>query len=170
MKSKLRFLPLLILVFMLSLPSLAESTLSGNAQLIYETVRWNLNLPKKTKVVQAQELIGTFKPNTPVHVLLMELDITPEMQMLWVRASTLILVDLDSGYMIDYTNYDYNAAVVDGIVTDKKVVLNLIFGWYWLYLDGSNSSIVDEEDDIVIPVSEADIAAINDALTAAFVR
>ena len=170
MKSKLCFLPILILVFMLSLPCLAESSLSGNAQLIYETVRWNLNLPKKTKVVQAQELIGTFKPNTPVHVLLMELDITPEMQMLWGRASTLILVDLDSGYMIDYTNYDYNAAVVDGIVTDKKVVLNLIFGWYWLYLDGANSSIIDEEDDIVIPVSEADIAAINDALTAAFVR
>ena len=155
---------------MLSLPCLAESSLSGNAQLIYETVRWNLNLPKKTKVIQAHELKGTFSRNNPVHVLLMELDVTSELQLFLGYTSKLILIDLDSGYVIDFTNYDYDVVLIDGRVTDKKEVLNLVFGWYWLYLEGTNYSILNEDDEILLPVSEADIAAINDALTAAFVR
>jgi len=165
---------LLILVFVfslvLSVVSLAEPSLSGNAKLIYETIRWNLNLPKQTTVSRAEECIGTFKPDTPIHVLLMEVSVTPDLEMLYGESAKIILIDLDSGYVIDYANYDMNAMLVDGEVTDKNAVLHLLYGWYWMYLDGTNAGILDEDDEIILPVTQTEIDTINDALKTAFIR
>lgn len=170
MKKKMLLVVALILSIMLPLNSLSESALSGNALRVYDAIRWNLNLPKQTMVSHAEEFIGIFLPDTPVHVLLMELTVTPDLEMLYGESSKIVLVDLDSETVIDYATIDMNAMLIDGEVTDKNTVLHLLYQWYWMYLDGTNSSILSEDDEIILPLTDAEITAINDALKAAFVR
>ncbi len=56
MKNKLLFLFLVLLLTFVS-PVLAESDLAGNNQLMFDAIRWNLNLPKQSTLVRADEYL-----------------------------------------------------------------------------------------------------------------
>lgn len=160
---------LLITLLTVSIPCFAETSFDGNTQLIFDAIRWNLNLPKQAMLVSAQEYLCKMGPDVQVHTLLMEVSVTPDLEMLHGGAARIILIDLDTGSVIDYANFNGNVVWPDGEITDKDTALHLLFNCYWSYLEGYNSNIVSDSE-IIFPVSEADIAAINDALREVFIR
>ncbi len=166
---KLAALLLLAALLATALPSLAEPAFSGNTQLMYDAIRWNLNLPKQSMLVSALEYLCKMGPDVQVHTLLMEVTTTTELEMQYGTAAKIILIDLDTGDIIDYTNFDGSVMWPDGELTDKNTALHLLFNSYWSYLEGYNSNIASDYE-IISPISEADIAAINAALSEVFIR
>ena len=49
---------LLTLLLMLGACGICESPLSGHAQTIFDAIRWNVNLPKQSTLVHAEEEIS----------------------------------------------------------------------------------------------------------------
>ena len=161
---------LLVLVLLtIALPTMAEAVFDGNPQLMYDAIRWNLNLPKQTMLVSAQEYLCKMSKEVQVHTLLLEVSVTPDLEMMRGNAARIVLIDLDSGSMIDYASFDGDVMWPDGELTDKNTALHLLFNCYWAYLDGYNPNIVSEHE-ILCPISDADVAAINDALKEVFIR
>lgn len=169
MKNKLLLILVLALMLTHCAPSLAEPAFSGNTQLIYDAIRWNLNLPKQTMLVSAQEYLCKMSKEVQVHTLLLEVSVTPDLEMMRGNAARIVLIDLDSGSMIDYASFDGDVMWPDGELTDKNTALHLLFNCYWAYLDGYNPNIFSEHE-ILFPISDADVAAINDALKEVFIR
>ena len=56
-KRHVRLLALLICAVMLNGFCFAEDTLTGQAQLAYETIRWDVNPPKTAELVSANEYL-----------------------------------------------------------------------------------------------------------------
>lgn len=161
---------LLVLVLLtIALPTMAEAVFDGNPQLMFDAIRWNLNLPKQTTIVRAEEYSVELSKEVALHALLMEVAVTPEIEMMYGMASKIVVIDLDTGDLLDYKTFDGNVMWPEGEVTDKAEALNLLFNGYWSYLEGYNPIIMTDREEI-IPITEADIQAVNDALKAVFIR
>jgi len=169
MKKMISFI-LLFAMLSVSIPAFAENSFAGNTQLIYDAIRWNLNLPKQSMLTHAEEYLFKMNKEITLHALLMEVTLSPELEMLYGTGGKIVLIDLDTGDMIDYKNFDGNVVWPDsGDVTSKYDALHLLYNAYWSCLDDYNDFIMSEYE-FVTPISEEDVAAINTALTEAFIR
>ncbi|MBR6571598.1 MAG: hypothetical protein IKK75_14210 [Clostridia bacterium] len=164
---------LILAVMMLmsfSLTCLAETALSENARLIYETIRWNVNLPKTAMVQHAEEYLFKLTDEITLHALLMEITISEELEMMYGTGGRIVVIDLDTGEVIDYKNFDGNVLwPVEGEVTSKYDALHLMYNSYWSCLDGYNDRIMSDFE-FLTPIPDEEIAAINAALTSCFIR
>ena len=165
-----RFFSLLVALVLFALPCLAESTLSGNALTIYEAVRWNPNLAKTAQVLRAEEYLLKLNKTITLHALLMEVTRSDEQEALYGRAGGVLLIDLATGDVIDYKNFDSNVVWPDGDITSQYDALHLLYNSYISYIDGWNEDIMSPDHEFITPLSEADIAAVNNALNAVFLR
>lgn len=148
----------------------AETVLPGHAQLAYETIRWDVNLPKTAELVSANEYLFKMTKEITLHALLMEVRLSDDLEAMYGTGGRLMLVDLDSGMVIDYKTYDQNVRWPDsGDVTSTYDALHLLYGSYWGYMDGGNEFIMSEHE-FVTPMAEEDVAAVNAALEATFRR
>ena len=161
---------LTIALVMLSVPSLAEGALTGNAQLVLDTVRWNNNLPKQSQVLHAEEYLLKMNKHVTLHTLLVEATVSEDTENFYGRQSHLLVIDLDTGNVIDYKNFNGDITWPDGDVTNKEDALHLLFNCYISYLEGWNEGIMDVDHEMIMPLTDSDIAAINEALTAIFVK
>jgi hypothetical protein len=160
---------LLMALLAAALPCMAEGSFTGNAQLMYDAVRWNLNLPKQSMITRAEEYLVKLNKELALHALLMEVTLSPELEMQYGLGGRLLVIDLDTGEMIDYKNFDGNVMWPEGELTDKHTALHLLYNCYWAYLEGYNETIMSEHE-FITPVAEEEIAAINAALTKLFIR
>ena len=167
---KLLFLLMILIMFSSAALATEDATLSGNAQLIHDAIRWNLNLPKQSNVVRAEEYLFKLTKEITLRTLLMEVTLSEELEMMYGKGGKILLLDLDTLEIIDYKNFDSNVRWPDnGDVTSKYDGLHLLYNCYWSYLEGYNENIMSEFE-FITPISEDEIAAINAALNAAFVR
>lgn len=162
---------LVLLVLMAIAPAgLAEANLSGNSQILHDAVRWNLNLPKQSQVVRAEEYLFKMTKEITLHTLLVEVAVTPELEMQYGFGSKILVVDLDTGLIIDYKNFDGDVRWPDeGEVIAKEDALNLLYNGYWAWLEGYNECIMSMHE-FITPFAEEEIAAINASLTEIFIR
>ena len=160
---------LLVALLVLSLPVLSEEALSGHAARIYDAIRWNVNLPKQSTVLHAEDYLFKLTKDITLNALLMEVSLSEDLQMMYGRGGGFMLIDLDSGEVIDYKTYDGNVRWPDGDVTSRYDALHLLYGGYWSYCEGYNENIMSMHE-FITPLEQADVDAINAALTAAFIR
>ncbi len=160
---------LLTVLLMCVVTAQAETSFTGNAQYIYDAIRWNLNLPKESMVMHAEEYLFKLNKEITLHALLMEVTLSEDLEMMYGRGGRLVLIDLDTGDIIDYKNFDGNVMWPDGDITSKYDALHLLYNCYVSYLEGYNENIMGEHE-FITPIAEEDVAAINAALTEAFIR
>lgn len=169
MKKTLLFLTF-VLVLMLALPAFAESTLTGNNQLMFDAIRWNLNLPKQSTIVRADEYLYKLTKDITLRALLMQVTQSEELDMMYGMGGKIMVIDLDTGDIIDYKNFNGDARWPEtGDFTSKDDALHVLYNSYWSYVEGYNEFVMGEHE-FVTPVAEEDIAAINAALNEVFVR
>ena len=167
-----KLLASLIVLTMLSLSALTAygESLSENARTVYEAIRWNPNLPKQSNVIRAEEYLFKLTKQITLRALLAEVTLSEELEMMYGAGGRLLVIDLDSGELIDYKNFDSDVRWPDeGEVTSKYDGLHLLYSCYWSYLEGYNENIMSEFE-FVTPFAEEEIAAINAALNADFIR
>ena len=146
----------------------AENALTAHAQLILDTVRWNNNLPKNAAVLHAEEYLLKMNKHVTLHTLLVEVTAFDETESLYGRQSHLMVIDLDTGNLIDFKNFNGDITWPDGVITSKEDALHLLFNCYISYLEGWNEGLMDFDHEIITPIPEEDIAAINEALKTIF--
>ena len=161
---------LLMCLLVTAIPCQAEATLAGHAQLIFDTVRWNVNFPKDAMVLHAEEYLLKMNKHVTLHTLLMEVYVSEDMDNMYGRASHLLIIDLDDGTVIDYKNFNGDIMWPDGDVTSKEDARHLLFNSYISYLEGWNEGVMDVEHEFITPLSEEDSVAINRELTALFIK
>lgn len=166
---KLLALLLLLAMLLSAAPCTAETAFTGNAQIMYDAIRWNLNLPKQSMLTHAEEYLCKLNKELTLHALLMEATLSPDLEMHYGMGGRLVVIDLDSGEIIDYKTFDGNVMWPDGELTDKHTALHLLYSSYWSYLEGFNENIMSEHE-FITPIPDADIEAINAALTEVFIR
>lgn len=166
-----KFISTLLVLFLLAaaLPGMAEEAFTGYTQLMYDAVRWNLNLPKQSTITRAEEYLVKLNKELTLHTLLMEVTLSPELEMQYGFGGRMLVIDLDTGEIIDYKNFDGNVMWPDGELTDKHTALHLLYNCYWAYLEGYNETIMSEHE-FITPIAEEEIAAINAALAKVFIR
>ena len=166
-----KFLAIFLLLALLTSfgPSLAEASFIGNTQLMYDAIRWNLNLPKQSMLSHAEEYLFKLNKEITLHALLMEVTLSPELEMQYGLGARMIVIDLDTSDIIDYKNYDGNVVWPEGDITSKYDALHLLYNCYWSYLEGYNENIMGEYE-LITPIAEEEIAAVNAALTEVFIR
>lgn len=167
-----KIIALLMLCLLLPLAGLSEqeAALTGNAQLLYDAVRWNVNLPKQSNVIHAEEYLYKLTKEITLHAILAEVTISEEQEMMYGRGAHFILIDLDTGEIIDYKNFDGNVRWPDtGDVTSVYDALHLLYNGYWAYCEGYNEFIMGEHE-FVFPMTEADVEQINAELNVVFLR
>lgn len=170
MKNKLVSLILsLALLLGAALPCLAEPAFAGSAQLIYDAIRWNVNLPKQSTLLHAEEYLIKLTKEITLHALLMEVTLSDDLEAMYGMGGRIIVIDLDTGEIIDYKNFDGNVMWPEGEITSRYDALHLLYNCYWSYLEGWNATIMSDHE-FITPVAEEDVAAINAALTKAFIR
>lgn len=165
-----RFLSLCAALILFILPCCAESALTGNTLTICEAVRWNPNLAKTAQVLRAEEFLCKMNKELTLHALLMEVSRSDEQEALYGRFSGVMLIDLDTGDIIDYKNFDGNVMWPDGELTDKHDALHLLYNSYISYIEGWNEGIMIPDHEFVTPLSDEEIAAINSQLSSIFIR
>lgn len=167
---KIVCLLLLTLLLMLGACGICESPLSGHAQTIFDAIRWNVNLPKQSTLVHAEEYQFRMTKEITLHTLLMEVTLSQELEAIYGMGGRLMLIDLDTGDLIDYKNFDGDVRWPDeGDVTSKYDALHLLYNCYWSYLEGYNEDIMSMHE-FITPLAEEEISAVNAALTDAFIR
>ena len=149
------------------LPAAAESTLTGNAQIIFETVRANMNLPKNCTVIAADEYLIKHNKELTQHALLVQITQSEDVEMMYGNGSKMLVIDLDTGDVIDYKNFDGNVCWPNGDLTDRYTAQHLLYNCYWSYVDGSNDMVMSEHE-FLTPLAEEEIAAINAELALVF--
>lgn len=169
MTKKILSIFLLFVLLAASVPSIAETSFTGNTQLMYDAIRWNLNLPKESMLTHAEEYLYKITKEITLHVLLMEVTLSPELEMQYGLGGRLLVIDLDTGDIIDYKNFDGNVVWPDGEITSKNDALHLLYNGYWAYLEGHNEFIMGDHE-LIAPIAEKEIASINAALTKVFIR
>ena len=148
----------------------AENTLTGNSQIMFDAVRWNVNLPKQSQIIRADEYLLKMTADITLHTLLMEVSLSEELENIYGMGGRIVLVDLDTGNVIDYKNFDGNVCWPDsGDVTSRYDALHLLYNCYWAFLDGYNENIMDMHE-FVFPVSQEELNAVNAELNAVFMR
>ena len=123
-----------------------------------------------TDEAQVEEYLLKLTKEITLHTLLVEVTLSEELEMMYGAGARILVIDLDTLECIDYKNFDPDVRWPDeGDVASKYDGLHLLFNSYWSHIDGNNEFIMGEFE-IIFPVSEADVTAINDALNAVFIR
>lgn len=162
MKRKLISLLVITLLVCSCLCASAEG-LTGHAAPLFETVKWAPEFPKNAQILRAEEFLCKMTDDQQVHVLLAEVTQNPDIEMMYGASSRLLLIDLDTMEVIHYKNFVEHL----GDITTHEEALRSLFNHYWSYVDGANTFIYADHE-IVFPVSEEDITAVNAALNAYF--
>ena len=170
MKKWIAMVLVICMAFMGMLPALAETTaLTGNAQLIYDEIRWNVDLPKQAMVVHAEEYLFKLTKEITLHTLMAEVTVNEELEMMYGTGAKVIIIDLDTGDVIDYKNFDGNVTWPEGDITSRSDALHLLFNSYCSCIDGYNDMLMSEFE-IIMPLADEEVAAINAALAEVFIR
>ena len=152
------------------LPALAETNaLSGNAQRIFDEIRWNVNLPKQATVVHAEEYLFKLTKEITLHTLMAEVTVNEDLEMMYGTGAKVIIIDLDTGDVIDYKNFDGNIMWPEGEITSRSDALHLLFNSYCSCLEGYNDMLMSEFE-IIMPLADEEVAAINATLAEVFIR
>ncbi len=166
MKSK-RFLALLtaLLLLLLTPAAIGETaSLSGAAQVLFDTVKWSTAFPKDAQVVQGCEYMCKVEDQN-LRLILAEVTQQELIQSFMGDSSRLILIDQDSDLVITYLNFtepDYA-----NIATHEDALM-LLFNHYFSHTAyGSNP--IYAESEMVYPISEEEIQQINAELAAYFI-
>ena len=165
-----KWIVLLVALCMLAgcmLPAAAENALTGNAQIIFDAVRTNMNLPKNCTVIRAEEYLIKHNRELTMHALLLQITQCEEAEMLYGNGCKLMVIDLDTGDVIDYRSFDDNVRWPDGDLTDRYTAQHLLYNCYWSYLDGNNPTVMSETE-FLTPLAQEEIAAINAELARVF--
>lgn len=165
-----KWIVLVLTVCMLAgcmLPAVAESALTGNAQIIFDAVRANMNLPKNCTVVRAEEYLNKHNKELTTHALLMVVTQSEEVENIYGFGGRLMVIDLDTGDVIDYKNFDGNVTWPDGELTSRYDAMHLLYNCYWSYVEGYNPTVMDDRE-FLTPLAEEEIAAINAELAKVF--
>lgn len=161
------FALLLALLLCLTSAAFAEETLSGGALTVYETVKWAQDMPKTARVISAQDFICKMSDSCTAHYMLIYVTQTEFNAMHFGNSSQLILLNMDTNEVWTYTNVDMNN--FPETITPENAHIAL-FNSYDSYTQGYNDFIWWADGEIVTHMSEEDIAAVNAALEAHFVR
>lgn len=136
------------------------SVFNAHQKLLFETVKWNVNLPKDAQILHAEEYICKMTQDIPVRVLLAEITQNPDIEMMYGTSSRLLLIDLETMQVVDHKSVVWPES---SDIATKEEALNMLFSCYDSYLQGYNEFIYADHE-IVTPVAEDEIAAINEAL------
>ena len=161
---------LLVCSLLFSISAQAENTLTEKNQLMFDAVRWNLNLPKESQILHAEEYLFKMMADLTLHALLMEVSLSEVLENMYGTGGRIVLIDMDTGNVIDYANFDGNVRWPDsGDVTSKYDALHLLYNHYWSYVEGYNENIMSVHE-FIMPVAQEEIDAVNAELKMMFVR
>lgn len=166
--SSVRFLALCLVVCLLMLPmlSIAESaTFTPNQTAVFEAVKWSNDFPKNAQVTNAIEYLCKVEGHQ-LHLMLLQLTQNETVLSIQDNSSTLMLIDLDDGTILTYTNCVWPES---SDIASKEDALNMLFSCWDSFTRGYNS-IIFADHEITYPLSAEEIAAINTALAAYFTR
>ena len=166
--SPLRFLALCLAACLLTLPmlSVAESAgFSPNQTAVFEAVKWSNDFPKNAQVTNAIEYLCKVEGHQ-LHLMLLQLTQNETILSIQDNSSTLMLIDLDDGNAITYTNCVWPES---SDITSKEEALYMLFSCWDSFTRGYNP-IIFADHEIIYPLSAEEIAAINTALAAHFAK
>ena len=166
--SPVRMLALCLAACLLTLPalSIAESdAFTPNQTAVFEAVKWSHDFPKNAQVTNAIEYLCKVEDHQ-LHLMLLQLTQNETILSIQDNSSTLMLIDLDDGTTITYTNCVWPESPE---ITSKEDALNMLFSCWDSFTRGYNPMIFADHE-ITYPLSAEEIAAINTALTAHFAK
>ena len=166
--SPVRFLALFLAACLLTLPmlSIAESAgFSPNQTAVFEAVKWSNDFPKNAQVTNAIEYLCKVEEHQ-LHLMLLQLTQNETILSIQDNSSTLMLIDLDDGNAITYTNCVWPES---SDITSKEEALYMLFSC-WDSFTRSYNPIIFADHEIIYPLSAEEIAAINTALAAHFAK
>ena len=169
-----RPIALLLAILLFAVPALAaecactcgaDAGLTGNTALIFNAVKNCQDMPKSARVISAQDFICKMSDTTTARYLLIHVSQTEFNANHFGTCSQIILVNMDTEETWTYANVDMNA--FPDVIQPENAHIAL-FNSYDSYLQGYNDFIWWADGEIVTPVSDADIEAINSALDSHF--
>ena len=168
MKRKLLIL-FLSLLMLLPAFSLAESAgdeaLSGSALSVYEAVKYCTALPKDAQVLSAAEYYCKVE-GYPLRLLLIEATQTPIIEEFMGKSARLLVLDTDTGESVNCLNVVWSESPD---IADRQDALNRLYSGFLSYAEGVNEWVYADHE-MLFPLSDAQIAGVNAALTSHFAR
>lgn len=156
----------IITAFLVLLTSSAlceTAALGDTAQLVLDTVKWSTAFPKDAQVVQACEYFCKVE-GQQLRVVLAEVTQQELLLNILGGSGRLLLIDMDSDLVLTHQNFtepDYS-----NIATHEDA-LKLLFNSYFSYV-AYGAEFIYSDAEMLFPISDDEIAAINNALTAYF--
>ena len=161
-----KFLSLLLLIMML-LPCLCAQAegpaFNQRQQMLFDAVRYCNDLPKDSQVISAMEYFCKVE-GQQLRLMLMNCTQTEHIANHFGIASTLVLLDTETGDVISYTNH---VPYEGHPVASKLDAMNLVFSAYSSYVSfGAEQICTDSE--LCFPLSAEELNVVNQALRAYF--
>lgn len=144
-----------------------ENSLSGNAALIFETVKFCQDMPKTARVISAQDFICKMSDSVTAHYMLIHVTQTEFNTNHFGYCSQIILLNMDTDEVWTYMNTDLSM-IPETIAPENAHIA--LFNSFDSYVQGYNDFIWWADGEIVTPISSEDIAVINSALDHHFAR
>lgn len=143
----------------------APEALNRNQQAVYEAVKYCNDLPKNAQVLRAMEYMCKVE-GEQLRLLLIETTQNPDLIAMFGRCAGIMLVDQDEGKVITYSNCvwpeEYN-------IQSREDALNMVFSCYLSHVEGYNP-IIFADHEMTYPLTEEEMAAVNEALVQHFSR
>lgn len=156
-------------VMMLATAAFAEcgcgNGLSGNAAVVFDSVKWCASAPKNAQVVSAMEYMCKIE-DQQLRLILIEITQDENIEMMFGYSSKIMIVDMDTGIVYGYKDISYPES---SEVATREDALRCVYGGFDSYVQGINE-FVWADHEMSFMLSEDDIAAVNVALTAHFVK
>jgi len=119
--------------------------------------------PQNAQVVQATEYLCKVEGHQ-LHLLLAEVTQNESILNYQGASSRILLIDLDSGAVITYTNVVWPES---SDIASKEDALNMLFSCYLSWVEGYNPFIFADHE-ITFPVAQESIDSVNQQLTQHF--
>lgn len=162
MKRMVTSLLITVLLMTAALPACAVSD-QDLPELLFETVKWSVDFPKDAQIVKATEFlckVGDFQ----LHLLLAEVTQHEETNNMYGTSSRILLIDLDTGSIINYKNIVWPE---EFSIATREDALFVIFAGYDSYMLGY-SPFIFAEHEITFPLAQEVIDDINARLAEHF--
>ena len=147
--------------------SLAEEpAFEGNQALVFETMKWCLDIPKDARALHAMEYENTIEGQA-VHVLLIHITQNEAISRLYGNSACIVMVDLDTMDVYTYANLTYPES---GEIASKEDALKITFACYDSIIQGINEGMWGGPDEKYTELTAEELEAVNQALMAHFVQ
>jgi len=159
-------LSLILVLLLLPALSLAEApSLTPAQNQAFEAVKWNMDFPKDAQVVQAFEYLCKAEGHS-LRLLLMEVTQNPQIESLMGQSSRLLLKDLQTDTVITYSNILWPES---SQIASYEDALHMIFSCFDSYLSGYHPHLYADHE-MIFPLTDEDLEAVNAALRAHFLK